>query len=141
MSPTPRRLDAAIVCVAQKISGIHNGPLQNREHGAGAFDLGDNAVVCVVGPSSAVVAAGHGCGMDGVDPSGRRSFRPGLEVNVDFPKPSWHRSMHHGTVFGDGDASASTEPAGRTSDEARCAVSSTGGQWQRDVVPDLLPLP
>jgi hypothetical protein len=132
MSPTPRRLDAAIVCVAQKISGIHNGPLQNREHGAGAFDLGDNAVVCVVGPSSAVVAAGHGCGMDGVDPSGRRSFRPGLEVNVDFPKPSWHRSMHHGTVIGDGDASAST-------DKARCAVSNTEGRWQLDALPGLLP--
>jgi hypothetical protein len=40
-------------------------PLQNWEHGAGAFDLGDDADVCVVASSSAVVAAGHGCGRDG----------------------------------------------------------------------------
>ena len=87
-------------------------PLQNWEHGASAFDLGDDAVICVIGPSSAVVAAGHGCGMDGVEPSGRRSFWLGSEVDDDFPEPSWHRSMRHDTVIGDGDASASTEPAG-----------------------------
>jgi hypothetical protein len=83
-------------------------PPQNREHGAGAFDLGDNAVVCVVGPSSAVVAAGHGCGRDGVKPLGRRSFRSGSEVDDDNPKPSWHRPKCHGTELGDGVASAST---------------------------------
>ncbi len=77
-------------------------PLQNWEHGASAFDLGDDAVICVVGPSSAVVAAGHGCGMDGIEPSGRRSFWLGSEVDDDFLEPSWHRSMHHDTVIGDG---------------------------------------
>jgi hypothetical protein len=44
-----------------------------------------------------------------------------------------------GTVIGDGGASASTEPAGRTSDEARCAVSNTEGRWQLDALPGLLP--
>ena len=85
------------------ISGI-----QNREQGAGAFDLGDDAVFCVVGPSSAVAAAGCGCGMDGSEPSGPEVFLGGSEVDVDFPGPSWHRSMRHGTAFGDGGASAST---------------------------------
>ena len=115
-------------------------PLQNREHGADAFDLGDNSVVCVDASSSSVVAAGHGCGRDGLKPSGRRTFPSGSEVDNDFPEPSWHRLMRHGTVFRDGDASASTEPAGRTSDEARCAVSNTGGQWQLDALPGLFPL-
>ena len=118
-----------------------SAPLQNWEHGAGAFDLGDDADVCVVASSSAVVAAGHGCGRDGLKPSGRRTFRSGLEVDDDYPEPSWHRSMRHGKVLGDGGASASTEPAGQTSDEARCAVSNTEGQWQPDALPGLLPLP
>ena len=64
-------------------------PLQNREHGADAFDLGDDAVVCVDASSSAVVAAGHGCGRDGVKPSGRRSFWPGSVVDDNYPEPSW----------------------------------------------------
>ncbi len=81
-SPTPRRSDAAKVCVAQKIKGEYTtAPLQNQEHGAGAFDLGDDAVVCVDASSSAVVAAGHGCGRDGLKPSGRRTFRSGVEVD------------------------------------------------------------
>ena len=113
--------------------------LQNREHGAGAFDLGNDAVVCVVDPSSTVVAAGHGCGRDGVKPSSRRSFWPGLVVDGVYPKRSWLRSMHHGTVLGDGGASASVEPAGQTSGKARCAASNTGGQWQLDALPGLLP--
>ena len=49
--------------------------------------------------------------------------------------------MRHGKVLGDGGTSASTEPAGRTSDEARCAVSNTEGWWQPDALPGLLPLP
>ncbi len=61
-------------------------------------------------------------------------------MDDDFPEPSWHRSMRYGTVFGDGDASASTEPAGRTSNEARCAVSDTGRRWQLDALPGLFPL-
>ena len=57
--------------------------LQNLEHGADAFDLGDDAVGCVVGASSTVVMAGHGCGRDGVIPSGQRTFRSGLDVDDD----------------------------------------------------------
>jgi hypothetical protein len=115
--------------------------IQDWEHGADACNLGDDADVCVVASSSAVVAAGHGCGRDGLKPSGRRTFRSGSKVDDDYPEPSWHRSMRHGKVLGDGDASASTEPAGQTSDEARCAVSNTEGQWQPDALPGLLPLP
>jgi hypothetical protein len=64
-------------------------PLQNWEHGAGAFDLGDDAVVCVDASSSAVVADGHGCGRDGLKPSGRRTYRSGMGVDDDCPEPSW----------------------------------------------------
>jgi hypothetical protein len=95
-----------------------SAPLQNLEHEAYAFDLGDDADVCFVASSSAVVAAGHGCGRDGLKPLGRRTFWSGWEVDDDYPKPSWHRSMRHGKVLGDGGASASTEPAGQTSDKA-----------------------
>ena len=87
-------------------------PFQNQKHGANAFDLGNNAVICVVGPSSAVVAAGHGCGRDVIIPSGWRTYRSELEVDNDCPEPSWHRSKLRGTVLGDGGASASIEPAG-----------------------------
>ena len=116
-------------------------PLQNREHGADAFDLGNNAVVCVNASSSVVVAAGHGCGRDSLKPLGRRTFWSGVEVDDDYPEPSWHRSMRHGKVFGDGGASASTEPAGRTTNKARCAVSNIEGWWQPDALPGLFPLP
>ena len=64
-----------MVCVAQKIRGIHDAPPpQNWEHGANAFDLGDNADVCVVASSSAVVAAGHNCGRDGLKPLGFANY-------------------------------------------------------------------
>ena len=106
-------------------------PLQNREHGADAFDLGDDAVVCVVGPSSAVVAAGHGCGRDGVKPSGRRTFRSGWEVVGDHPEPIWRMPKRRDTATAGGGVSGAVSTAGRTSDRARCAVSSTGALWQQ----------
>ncbi len=55
--------------------------LQNLEHEADAFDLGNDAVVCVVAPSSAVVAAGHECGRDNVKPFGWRACWSGSEVD------------------------------------------------------------
>jgi hypothetical protein len=55
--------------------------LQNLEHKANAFNLGDDAVICVVAPSSAVVVAGHGCRRDNVKPSGQRACWLGLEVD------------------------------------------------------------
>jgi hypothetical protein len=60
--------------------------IQNWEHGADACDLGEDADVCVDASSPAVVAAGHGCGRDGLKPSGRRTFRSGLEVDDDYPE-------------------------------------------------------
>ena len=69
-------------------------PSQKRDHRAAMQlldavgiprdqDLGDDAVGCVVGASSAVVAAGHGCRRDGLILSGRRTLRSGLEVDDD----------------------------------------------------------
>ncbi len=76
-------------------------PLQNWEHGAGAFDLGNDAVVCVNASSSMVVVAGHGCGRDGLKPSGRGTFWSGLEVDDEYPEPSWHNLKRHDTEPGD----------------------------------------
>ena len=82
-------------------------PLQNREHGADAFDLGNGAVISVNVSSSAMVGAGHACGRDGLKPSGWRTFWSGVEVDGDYPKPSWHNLKRHDTELGDGGASAS----------------------------------
>ncbi len=46
---------------------------QDREHRDNAFDLGDNKDICIVAPSSAVVAADHMCGRDIVKPLGQRT--------------------------------------------------------------------
>ncbi len=115
--------------------------IQYWEHGANACDLGNDAEVCVVASSSAVVGAGHGCGRDGLKSSGQRTYWLGLEVDDNYPEPIRHRSMRHGKVLEDGDASASTEPAGQTSNKARCAVSNTEERRQPDALPGLLPLP
>ncbi len=55
--------------------------LQNLEHKADAFNLGDNTVVCVVVPSSTVVAAGHRCRRDNVKSLGWRACWSGSEVD------------------------------------------------------------
>ena len=83
-------------------------PLQNRDHEANAFDLSNGAVVCVIGPSSEVVAAGHGCGRDGIKPLRQWSSWLGPVVDDDCPEPTWHRLMRHNTVFGDRSTSATT---------------------------------
>ncbi len=106
-------------------------PLQNREHGAGAFNLGNNAVVCVVGPSSAVVAAGHVCGRDGLIPLGRRACQSGWEVVGDHPEPIWRTPKRRDTATAGRGVSGAVITAGRTSNQARCAVSSTGVLWQQ----------
>jgi hypothetical protein len=58
---------------------------------------------------------------------------------VNDPEPTWHRPMRHNTMSGGGDASASSEVAGQTSNKARCAASNIGGWWQPGALPDLLP--
>ena len=73
-------------------------PLQNWEHGAGAFNLGDDTDVCVFASSSAVVVAGHSCRRDGLKPWGRRTFWWGWEVVGNHPKPTWHMPMRRDTA-------------------------------------------
>jgi hypothetical protein len=106
-------------------------PLQNWEHGAGAFNLGNDAVVCVVGPSSVVVVAGHDCGRDGLIPLGWRACRSGWEVVGDHPEPTWRMPMRRDTATAGGGISGAVGTAGQTSDQARCAVSSTGVLWRQ----------
>ena len=108
-------------------------PLQNREHGADAFDPGDNEDDCFVKPASFVVTADHDPGRDDGGPLGRRFCRSGLEVVNDHAKPTRRTPMRHDTKNVGGGASGAVQLAGRTSNSARCAISSTGVLRQQGV--------
>ncbi len=108
-------------------------PLQNREHGANSFDPGDDKDDCFVEPASFVVTADHDPGRDDRGPLGRRFCGSGWEVVGGHPKPTWRTPMHQDTATAGGGISGAVGPAGQTSDQARCAVSSTGMLWWRGV--------
>jgi hypothetical protein len=109
------------------------GPLQNWEHGANAFDPGDNKDDCFVEPASFVVTADHDPGRDDGGPLGRRFCQSGWEAVGNHPELTWHKRMHCDTATAGGGVSGAVGPAGLTSDRARCAVSSTGLLWRRGV--------
>jgi hypothetical protein len=108
-------------------------PLQNREHRTDAFDLGNDKDDCFIEPASFVVMADHDPGRDDGGPLGWRFCRLGLVVVGNHPKPVWHTPMHRGTATAGGGVSGTVGPAGQTSDQARCAVSSTGSLWRQGV--------
>jgi hypothetical protein len=108
-------------------------PLQNREHGADSFDPGDNEGDYFVKPASVVVTANHDPRRDDGGPLGLRVCRSGWEVVGDHPKPTWRTPMRRDTATAGGGISGAVCPAGRTSDRARCAVSSTGVLWRQGV--------
>jgi hypothetical protein len=108
-------------------------PLQNREHGADSFDPGNDEDDCFVKPASFVVTADHDPGRDDGGPLGRRFCWSWWEVVGDHPKPTRHTPMRRDTATAGGGVSGAVGPAGRTSDQARCAVSSTGLLWRRGV--------
>ncbi len=108
-------------------------PLQNREHGADSFNSGDDKDDCFVEPASFVVTADHDPGRDDGGPLGWRFCWSGWEVVGDHPEPTWRTPMHCNTATAGGGISGAVGPAGRTSNQARCAVSSTGLLWRRGV--------
>jgi hypothetical protein len=87
-------------------------PLQNREHGADAFDPGDDKVDCFIAPASFVVTADHDPGRDDGGPLGRRFCWSGLEVVGDNPEPTWRMPMRHDTKNVGGGASDIVQLAG-----------------------------
>jgi hypothetical protein len=116
--------------------GIHGGPLQNLqnlEHEADAFNLGDDEDDWFVKPASFVVTADHNPGRDDRGPLGRRFCWSGWEVVGNHPKPTRHTPMRHNTATAGGGVSGAVGPAGGTSDQARCTASSTGLLWRQGV--------
>ncbi len=105
-------------------------PLQNREHGANAFDPGDDEDDCFVEPASFVVTADHDPGRDDGGPLGRRFCWSGWEVVDNHPKLTRRMPMRRDTATAGGGVSGAVGPAGRTRDQARCVVSSTGLLWR-----------
>ncbi len=108
-------------------------PLQNREHGADASDPGNDEDDCFVELASFVVTADHDPGKDDGRPLGRRFCWSGWEVVGDHPEPTRRTPMRRDTATAGGGISGIVGPAGRTSDRARCAVSSTGLLWRQGI--------
>jgi hypothetical protein len=113
------------LCSPKNKEAYTAAPLQNLEHEADAFDLSDDEDDCVVAPFSVVVPADHGLGRGDGGPEGRRFCWSGVEVVVDHPEPTGRTLRRHDTTSLGGGASGIAGLAGRTSDSARCAVSST----------------
>jgi hypothetical protein len=104
-------------------------PLHDVEHGAGSVNPGNNnGIVYVIVTSSTLVVVDHGHRRDVGDPPGWTECCLGLEGGIKNPGPTWHMPKHHGTMSADGGASWL---AGKTSDLARCAISSTGLWWRQ----------
>jgi hypothetical protein len=108
-------------------------PLQNQEHGANSFDPGDDEDNCFFEPASFVVTADHDPGRDDGGPLGRRYCWSGWEVVGNHPELTWHTPIRRDTATAGGGVSGAVGPAGQTSDQARCAISSTGLLWRQGV--------
>jgi hypothetical protein len=75
--------------------------------------------------ASVMVIADHNPGRDDGGILGWRFCRS-LEVIGDYPEPTRRMLMRRDISTAGGDASGNVGPAGQTSDQARCTVSSTG---------------
>jgi hypothetical protein len=114
-------------------------PLQNREHGADSFDPGDNEDDCFVETTSFVGTADHDPGRDDRGPLGRRFCRSGWEVFGNHPKLTRRTPMPRDTATAGGSVSGSVRPAGQTSNQARCAASSTRLLWWQGIAEFAVP--
>ncbi len=106
-------------------------PLCPLEHGAKSSNPCGDGDEFYAMFASVVVMADHGPGRDDGVLLGRRFCRSGLEVIGNYPKPTMRTLMRCDITTAGGDASGNVEPAGQTSDQARCAVSSTGLLWRQ----------
>ncbi len=109
--------------------------LQNQEHGADAFNPGDDEDNCFVAPTSFMVTADHDPRRDDGGPLGWRFCWLESEVVSNYPKPTRLTPMCHDTKNIGRGSSDIVQLAGQTSDSARCVVSSTGVLWQHGVQP------
>jgi hypothetical protein len=107
--------------------------LQNLEHEADAFDLGNDEDDWFVEPASFVVTADHDPGRDDGGLLGRRFCWSGWEVVGDCSEPTRRMPIRRDTATAGGGVSGAVGPAGQTSDRARYAVSSTGLLWRQGV--------
>jgi hypothetical protein len=87
-------------------------PLQNQEHGANAFDPGDNKDDCFVEPASFVVTADHDPGRDDGGPLGERFCRLGWEVVGNHPELTRRTPMRPDTATAGRGISGAVGPAG-----------------------------
>jgi hypothetical protein len=77
-----------------------------------------------------MVTADHHPRKDDGGSLGQRFCQSGLEVVGDHPKPTWRTPMHPDTTNASG---GTCFVAGQTSNQARCAVSSTGMLWWQGI--------
>ncbi len=92
-------------------------PLQNQDHGADAFNLGNNEDDCFVVPASFLVTTDHDPGRDDRGPLGRRLCRSGWEVvGDDHSKLTRHMPMRRDTTTAGRGVAGIVGPAGQTSD-------------------------
>ncbi len=108
-------------------------PLQNREHGADSFNPDNNENDCFVKPASFMVMADHYPGRDDGGPLGWRICWSWWEVVGNHPKPTRRTPMRRDTATAGGGVSGTVGPAGITSNQARCAASSTGVLLQQGI--------
>ncbi len=78
-----------------------------------------------------MVTANHNPGRDDGGSLGWRIFWSGWEVVGDHPKPTWRTPMRRDTATAGGGVSGAVSTAGRASNQARCAVSSTKVLWRQ----------
>ena len=83
--------------------------------------------------ASIMVMADHDPGRDDGGPMGRRFFWAGWEVVGNPPGPSRRTPMRRDTATVGRGVSGAVGPAGQTSNQARCAVSSTGVLWRQGI--------
>ncbi len=108
-------------------------PLQNREHGADSFDPGNDEDNCFVKPASFVLTADHNPRRDDRGHLGWRFCLSGWEVVGNHPEPTRHTPMRRDTATAGGGISGAVGLAGQTSNQARCAVSSTRLLWRQGI--------
>ncbi len=105
-------------------------PLHPLEHWAKSSNPCGNCNKFYVVFTSIMVMADHDLGRDDGVLLGQRFCWSGLEVIGDYPKPTRCTLMCRNITTAGRDASGNVGPAGQTSNQARCAISSTGLLWQ-----------
>ncbi len=105
-------------------------PLRPPEHGAKSSDPCGDGVEFYAVFASIVVMADHNPGRDDGVLLGWRFCWLGLDAIGNYPKLTMRMPMHRDITTAGGDTSGNVGPDGQTSNQARCAFSSTGLLWR-----------